>query len=111
MGKLRWKNELRRFEKMSPVDKAVWLAALQSTVTLVGRETYIVGSLEISDTSRLRQINEFMHRISEYQLALLTSPADMENSAHQFSGLIEEERRKLNISGEFLFELINSKLK
>lgn len=101
MGKMNWKNELKRFEGLKKTEKLRWLAALQFSLTLLGRSTYVVGSSSVSNPVLLRNINEFFHRIANYQLQLLDSSPDT-MSAVDAVLMIEECRQGVDVEGEFI---------
>jgi replicative DNA helicase len=106
MGKMTWQNELKRFERLEKIEKLHWLAALQFSLTLLGRSAYVAGSYAVSDPALLRKLNEFFHRIASYQLKLL-NPSTGTLSAADATAMIEECRQEINVDGEFILRSMN----
>jgi hypothetical protein len=50
-----------------------FLVRFAHELTLVGRDSYECGTLELLHPQRLRAVNEIQHRVSAHALALLTN--------------------------------------
>jgi hypothetical protein len=101
MEKVTWEEELKRFEGLRSSEKMLWLVALQFSLTLLARDTYDPGLSAVTDPSTLRKVNEFFHRLSNYQLKLL-DPSIGAMSAADAVNMIEESRKEIGVEGEFL---------
>jgi hypothetical protein len=66
------KSLAQKFSTMTSDEQAVLVARWLHLVTIDARDTYIPGTLGIADPVRLRGFNEFLHRISNQLLAILT---------------------------------------
>jgi hypothetical protein len=49
---------------MQGEDRQRWLAELLFALTVLGRETYAVGSEALNEPGRMRRCNELMHRVA-----------------------------------------------
>ena len=62
----------RRFQQLTASKQIIVLAAFGSDLTVVARDTYVVGELGLHAPERLREINEIQHRVLAHILALTT---------------------------------------
>jgi hypothetical protein len=60
------------FRKLSSAAQIETLVRLAWELTVVGRDTYVPGSLDLRYPRRLRSLNEVQHRITSHVRALLT---------------------------------------
>jgi hypothetical protein len=66
-------DEVRqRFRELVERQRIRVLAAFGHNLTIVARDTYVVGELAIHAPERLRAINEIQHRVLAHILALAT---------------------------------------
>jgi hypothetical protein len=61
-----------RFQQLPSSKQVSVLAAFGFNLTIVARDTYVVGELGIHAPERLRAINEIQHRVLAHILALAT---------------------------------------
>ena len=61
-----------RFQQLPSSKQVSVLAAFGYNLTIVARDTYVVGELGIHAPERLRAINEIQHRVLGHILALVT---------------------------------------
>src|SRR5262249_19549809 len=64
------------FRTLSPTSQIEVLVRLAHELTIVGRDAYEPGSLELRYPQRLRSLNEVQHRITSHVLALLAADPD-----------------------------------
>jgi hypothetical protein len=65
-------NEFRGLPSASQIETLVRLA---HELTIVGRDAYEPGSLELRHPERMRSLNEIQHRVTSHVLALLAADA------------------------------------
>jgi hypothetical protein len=61
------------FRSLTPAAQIEALVRLAHELTIIGRDAYEPGSVELRYPQRLRAVNEVQHRITSHVLALLTS--------------------------------------
>jgi hypothetical protein len=59
------------YRGLPPASQAETLARLAHELTVVARDTYEPGSLDLRDPQRLRRLNEIQHRVTGHLRALL----------------------------------------
>lgn len=64
-------------------------------LTLVGRDTYKPGTLELQHPGRLRSLNEMQHRVASHVLALLTDDPGRYPDEVLVSAFLEQDDAEL----------------
>jgi hypothetical protein len=68
-------DELREtisaFAKLTPSERAIVLARFAFELTIVARDTYVLGSEQMRYPERLRALNEIQHRVTRRILDIL----------------------------------------
>ena len=65
MSDLAWDSEAERFLQLSPEDRWKWFAKLLFALTMLARNTYVVGGNGLADPERMRCFNELTHRTAQ----------------------------------------------
>ena len=102
MGKVTERIEL--LEKCSLENRSRWLSAMIYSITMIARETYLQGTLDVRDPCRLRVFNEFTHRVATYQLSLYGAPEEIMPIC-SFGEIVSEYLSRLSIDEETLFSI------
>ncbi len=98
-----WASFVRSLEGADRQDKASILAQVAHELTVLARDTYDPGSLQVSDPRRLRAINEVMHRLTRRFLNLSRGKPDDWNEAEFWQVLSE-----LSEQGDGLGDLVTA---
>jgi hypothetical protein len=91
-----WLAEVSRYCSMPSSDRWRWLAKLAFLLTILARDTYIVGGTGLADPIRMRRFNELAHRVSGQ---LKSKAAGQEGIPDQeFGTMVGAELRALGVS-------------
>jgi hypothetical protein len=96
-----WTLFAARLEGMDRKGKSCILIRLAFELTVLARDTYEPGTREVSDPSRLRAINEIMHRLTRRILNLVREDPDDWKEVEFWQMLSE-----LSTTGDCLDDLI-----
>jgi hypothetical protein len=77
------------FGALSASEQIRFLVRVGWELTLVGRETYVVGGIGLSDPERLRVVNELQHRLLGHIGALLSGSTQRRPDASIVRTLLE----------------------
>jgi hypothetical protein len=64
-------SRLNAFTALPREDQLKFLLRFAHDLTIVGRDTYQVGTTDLEAPTRLREINEVQHRLLAFSIALL----------------------------------------
>jgi hypothetical protein len=91
-----WAAEVSRYCGTAASDRWRWLAKLAFLLTVLARDTYVVGGAGLVDPVRMRRFNELAHRVSGQ---LKSKAAGTEGIPDQeFGKMVGEELTALGIS-------------
>ncbi|HEX8202020.1 MAG TPA: hypothetical protein VF590_16210 [Isosphaeraceae bacterium] len=82
-------SSVASFSRLMAEEKAIFLALLVFELTLVGRETYDVGEEGLINPARLRVINEVLHRIASYLIAMKQEGSRPEHDEHLVRSVLD----------------------
>jgi len=58
-----YKKVIKKFKTLTEEEQEIFCIFMLDDMIIAGRETYVVGSIEVSDPIKLRMINELKHQI------------------------------------------------
>ncbi len=96
-------TDLKFYSSLDATNQQRFLARLGYELTMMGRESYEVGTNGLTDPELLRRVNELVHRLLDHLSALLSNKVDRRDDATMVSILLEHNTEQMQTLASVAF--------
>lgn len=94
------------FSSLTRDEQMKFLAYISHYLTIVARDTYQIGTENITNQPKMRTVNEIQHQISSHLLALLENSLERYPDDVLMQTIFEQENKKLKAEVTWAFERV-----